>query len=283
MNPATLHLLASAVRLVGAAAVIILIVIAIRALQEARSGSYYVVREKARSRGLRSMLLALLVVPVTLGLATYVDHVAGSPPALVRATVIPTSTHTAQPVQPTVTATPEPPTDTPQPRPTTTPLPVPTATASPTRIPPTDLPPTLLTPIPSAVAAAENASFGPLQLGACYVNYQLCAIADSFPLDTPMIHATFLVRNMNRNATWTPAWYRDGKYVDGAPLLWTSASNTVGHAFYSGPPGGFRPGKWELRLYIEDRLQSKAAFTIVNATSTPTITPTATVTATPTH
>jgi len=279
MNPPFLHLLANALRVVGAAAVIILIVIAIRALREARSGVYYVVREKARSRGLRFMLFALLVVPVTLGTAAYVDHVAGSSVALVRVTATPTSTYTPQPASPTSTNTPEPPTDTPQPRPTTTPLPVPTATASPTRIPPTDLPPTLLTPIPSAVAAVENASFGPLQLGACYVNYQLCAIAISFPLDTPIVHATFLVRNLNRNATWTAAWYRDGKYVAGDPLLWTSAPNTVGHVFF-GPPGGFRPGKWELRLYIEDHLQSKIAFTIVNATSTPTITPTVLATAT---
>ncbi len=282
MNSATLHLLASAVRLVGTAAVIIFIIIAIRALQEARSGLYYVVREKARSRGLRLILMALLMVPVTLGLAAYADHVAGSPPALVRITATPTLTHTVQPVRPTVTATPEPPTDTPQPRPTATLLPVPTVTASPTRIPPTDLPPTLLTPIPSAVAAAENASFGPIQLGTSYVNYQLGDIAESFPLDMPVVHATFLVRNLNRNATWTAAWYRDGKYVAGDPLLWTSVPNTVGHVFF-GPPGGFRPGKWELRLYIQDRLQSKATFTILAATSTPTITPTVLATATAAH
>ena len=264
-------------RLVGAAAVIILIVIAIRALREARIGLYYVVREKARSRGLRLMLVALLVVPVTLGLAAYVDHAAGSLPVLVRATVTPAFTRTVEPVRPTVTATPEPPTDTPQPRPTATLLPVPTATASPTRIPPTDLPPILLTPVPSAVAAAESANFGPIQLGASFINRQLGGIGNSFPLDTPIIHATFLVRNMNRNATWTPAWYRDGKYVDGVPLLWTDIPNTLGHVFY-GSPGGFRPGKWELRLYIEDRLQSKATFTILAATSTPTSTPTITPT-----
>ena len=280
MNSATLHLLASAVRLVGAAAVITLIVIAIRALREARSGLYYVVRETARSRGLRLILVALLVVPVTLGMAAYVDYAAGGLTVLVRVTVTPTFTRTAQPVQPTVTATPEPPeppTDTPQPRPTATSLPVPTATASPTRIPPTDLPPTLLTPIPSAVAAAESANFGPIQLGASYINYQLGAVANSFPLDTPIVYATFLVRNLNRNATWTAAWYREGKYVSGDPRLWTGAPNTVGYTFY-GAPGGFRPGRWELRLYIEDRLQSKAAFTILAATSTPTSTPTITPT-----
>jgi len=201
---------------------------------------------------------------------------------VVRATATVIPTHIASPVEPTVTATPELPTDTPQPRPTSTPLPVPTATASPTRIPPTDLPPSLLTPVPSAVPAAESANFGPIQLGASYINYQLGAVANSFPLDTPIVYATFLVRNMNRNAVWTAAWYREGKYVTGDPRLWTGAPNTVGYTFY-GAPGGFRPGKWELRLYIEDRLQSKAAFTIVNATSTPTITPTSTVTATPTR
>jgi hypothetical protein len=145
------------------------------------------------------------------------------------------------------------------------------------------LPPTLLTPVASAVPAAENASFGPIQFGSGYIKTtaQLTGIADSFPRDTPIVYATFLVRNLNRNAVWTAAWYLDGKYVNGDPLLWTALPNMVGYAYF-GPPGGFRPGKWELRLYIEDRLQSKATFTILNATSTPTITPTSVPSATST-
>jgi hypothetical protein len=280
MSPALFHSLAVAARVIGAVAVVALIVVAVVAFRQARSGAYYVIREAARSRGLRAILIAVSLIPVTAGLAAYADYLADHTIALVSVTEMPTSTATRLRPTSTTTLTAEPPTGTPLPRPTATPLPVPTATPSPTRIPPTDLPPTLLTPVPSAVPAAENASFGPIQLGSGYLreNSQVTGINNVFPLDVPVVHATFLVRNVNRNAVWTAAWYREGKYVAGDPLLWTDLPNIVGHAFF-GQPGGFKPGKWELRLYIEDRLQSKATFTILNATSTPTITPTFTPTA----
>jgi hypothetical protein len=273
MSSAFFHFLAVAARVLGALTVVALFAIAIVLLRRARSGAYYVVREEARNRGLRLIVIAVVLIPVVLLLSIYADYLAVRPISLASSTSTPVPTTTF--VLLTSTFTPEPPTDTPLPRPTTTPLPVPTATASSTRIPPTDLPPTLLTPVPSAVPAAESASFGPIQVGSGYVNFQLVGIGNVFPRDTPLIHATFLVRNLNRNAVWTAAWYRDGNYVAGDPLLWTSVPNTIGHVFY-GQPGGFRPGRWELRLYIEDRLQSKASFTILNATSTPTITPTST-------
>jgi|GEM_PF-461672 len=280
MNLTLFHSLAVAARVTGAVAVVVLLVVAVVALRQARSGAYYVMREAARSRGLRAILIAVVLIPATVGLAAYVDYLADNPISLVSATETPTSTVARLRPTVTLTFTPEPPTNTPLPRPTSTPLPVPTATPSPTRIPPTDLPPTLLTPVPSAVPAAENASFGPIQFGSGYLreNSQLTGVSNVFPLDMPIVHATFLVRNVNRNAVWTAAWYRDGKYIAGDPLLWTDLPNVIGHAFF-GQPGGFRPGKWELRLYIEDRLQSKATFTILNATSTPTITPTLTPTA----
>ena len=273
MSPALIHSLATVVRVVGAVTVVVLVIVAVTSLRLARSGSYYVMREEARKRGLRLILAATFMIPVALGLAAYVDHTAEYSVPVARATETPMPTATRP--RPTTAHTSEPPTSTPLPRPTATPLPIPTATASPTRIPPTDLPPTLLTPIPSAVPAAENASFGPIQLGSGYIREtsQLTGISNVFPLDTPVIHATFLVRNLNRNAVWAAAWYHDGKYVAVDPLLWTDLHNIVGHAFF-GRPGGYRPGKWELRLYIEDRLQGKATFTVLNVTSTPTITPT---------
>jgi len=283
MNPSILRMVSTGLRLAGAAGALVLVILAIVYLRRARSGLYYVVREESRTRGLRLLLVAVLVLPVTLGPAAYVDRLARQMPTLVAAAVLastPTQAVKAPTISPlpTATATLEPPTETPTPRPTVTPLP--TATATSTRIPPTDLPPTLLTPLPSAVPAAEDASFGPIQLGAGFVNRQLDERGVVFPLDVKTVHATFQVRNMNRNAPWTAAWYREGKYVAGDPLLWDSTANITGHVFY-GPSGGFLPGRWELRLYIEDRLQNKAVFTIVNATSTPSPTPAPTITATP--
>jgi len=279
ISPAILHYIAVAARVIGAVVVVVLLIIAVKNLRQARTGAYYVQREEARSRGLRLLGVTLLSALVLFGLAALSDFLGARPANVAKATVTPNPTPTVVTPEPTATSTPEEPTGTLVPRPTATQLPVPTATPSPTRIPPTDLPPTLLTPVPLAEPAAENANFGPVQFGAGYVNFQLTGVTNIFPLDVPIVHATFLVRNLNRNAVWAAAWYRDGKYVAGDPLVWTALPNTIGHVFY-GPPGGYKPGKWELRLYIEDRLQQKAAFTILNATATPTITPTPTVTTT---
>jgi hypothetical protein len=279
ISPAILHYIALAVRVIGAAVAVVLLIIAVNYLRLARTGAYYVQRERARGHGLRLLEVAVLSGLVLFGLAVLLDRLGARPANVAQATVTPNPTLTVVTARPTATSTPEEPTVTLVPRPTATQLPVPTATSTPTRIPPTDLPPTLLTPVPLAEPAAENASFGPVQFGAGYVNYQLAGVANFFPLDVTIVHATFLVRNLNRNAVWTAAWYRDGKYVAGDPLVWTAAPNTIGHVFY-GPPGGYKPGKWELRLYIEDRLQQKATFTILNATSTPTITATPVITPT---
>jgi len=280
MSPPIFHYIALGARVVGAVVVVVLLLIAVNYLRQARSGAYYVQREEARGRGLRLIGVAALSALVLFGLAATSDYLGVRPVQVAQATATLTPLPTLTAIRPTETTTPAEPTGTPSPRPTATQLPVPTATPSPTRIPPTDLPPTLLTPIPQAEPAAENASFGPVQLGLGYVNFQLTGLTNIFPLDVPIVHGTFLVRNMSRNAVWTAAWYREGKYVAGDPLLWTALPNTIGHVFY-GPPGGYKPGKWELRLYIEDRLQQKAVFTILNATSTPTVTPVPTVTQAP--
>ena len=279
ISPAIFHYIAIAARVIGAVVVAVLLMIAVNYLRQARTGAYYVQREEARGRGLRLLGVAGLSALVLFGLAALSDSWGARPANVARATVTPSSTPTVVTAEPTATSTPEEPTGTPVPRPTATQLPVPTATPSPTRIPPTDLPSTLLTPVPLAEPAAGNSTFGPVQFGAGYVNFQMTGVTSIFPLDVPIVHATFLVRNMNRNAVWTAAWYRDGKYVAGDPLLWTALPNTIGHVFY-GPPGGYKPGKWELRLYIEDRLQQKASFTILNATSTPTVTATPVMTPT---
>jgi len=279
ISPANFHSIAVAARVIGAAVVAVLLMIAVNYLRQARTGAYYVQREEARGRGLRLLGVAGLAALVVFGLAAMSDSLGARPANVARATVTPSSTPTVVTAEPTATSTPEEPTGTPVPRPTATQLPVSTATPSPTRIPPTDLPPTLLTPVPLAEPAAENSTFGPVQFGSGYVSYQLTGVTRIFPLDVPIVHATFLVRNMNRNAVWTAAWYRDGKYVAGDPLLWTDLPNTIGHVF-CGLPCGYKPGKWELRLYIEDRLQQKASFTILNATSTPTVTATPVMTPT---
>ena len=94
MNPALLHSLAIMARVLGVVTVIVLLVVAIVSLRQARSGAYYVVREEARKRGLRSILIAALVIPATVGLGAYVDYLAIQPVSSASATETPTATAT---------------------------------------------------------------------------------------------------------------------------------------------------------------------------------------------
>lgn len=242
---------------------------AVRAFRLARSGPYYVIRQQARRRGfgLIGVAAAILVGGIALGLCSLANkqRLPVSTPLpvpsptwtvqLPTATSLPTSSPT-----PTSSATPAPPTATA------------TATPSPTRSP--DLPPPLLTltPLPSIVPSATNASFGSITFTAGPSEKcppRLTGPASSeFLVGVPKICAYFQVYNMIRNSMWMAAWYKDGKYIAGEPLLWDGPASGLGIAFYAEP--GRQAGRWELRLYIEDRLQSTGTFTV----SVPAVTPT---------
>lgn len=248
---------------------------AIRAFHTMRTGLYYVVREEARKRGLRLAAAAAFILLVGVILAVVIQVIRRPPPVATPValgtptTAAPTPTGTSSP---TASATP-----TPSPLPSPTPL-TPTATPTPTLIPPDKLPPSLrtFTPPPPAVTAVPGAQFGPLTFAAGAPDAK-CAPSPprtgqvEFEAGVPKICAYFSVRNMARNTVWTAAWYRGGEYIAGDPLLWDGPASGVGIAFYTEP--GRRPGGWELRLYIENRLQSTGVFTVSRPTASPTPTP----------
>ncbi len=155
------------------------------------------------------------------------------------------------------------PTPSPRPQPTASPTPSPAPPRSPTPLP---YPPTLLTPLPSAVPAPPNARFSDLVLtDACDARGRPIRIPTppptTFPTGTVRICGRFRVENMPRGAAWTVAWYRDGELEDSATLLWDGAPGLPGY-LYNTRPDGFPPGQWEVRLYIEDRLQVRVHFEV---------------------
>ncbi len=234
----------------------------IRDLIIMRSGHYYVVREDARKRALRSAGLAALVLVAGVSFGLYARALSQRPRI---STSIPGSTPTISAHRPTAT-----PTFTNMPSPTLVPSPSSrpsTTTPVLTPTPSVELPPPLLTvtSLPSAVPALPNARLGAITFAAGAKEVKCPAPPSGagqteFEAGTPKICAYFLVYNMARNTMWTAVWYKEGKYVAGDPLLWTDAPDGVGVAFYAEP--GRQPGRWELRLYIEGRLQSIGAFIV---------------------
>jgi hypothetical protein len=62
-------------------------------------------------------------------------------------------------------------------------------------------------------------------------------------------------------APWTVAWYREGALEDSSTLLWDGRPGQPGY-IYNTRPDGFPAGRWEVRLYIEDRLQVRVEFEV---------------------
>ncbi|MBC7226814.1 MAG: hypothetical protein H5T61_06220 [Thermoflexales bacterium] len=87
------------------------------------------------------------------------------------------------------------------------------------------------------------------------------------------VYAFIRYEGMNRGATWTYGWYREGEYLDGNTCLWwirlPDCPYMVGENgftfLYYRRPGGYDPGTYEVRIWIEDRFQGAYRFVIVPA------------------
>lgn len=260
MNPLTLDL----IRWVAYA---LLIVSAIPAGQiviqliRARRAPYYAMRQNALGRARRWALVALILQAVAAALLIVPPRVATmlSPP-----TPIPAATPTGVPpatVTPLPTRTP---TATPTRPPTATPPFIPTST------PGVQPPPSALSPIPSAVPAGKDARISIITLAAGQdASGQPVDPGAEFPPGDRRIYLFFTYEGMNDGAVTTFAWYRDGEFIDFCSDTWAwgfvegrNWGEEGRTSYFCKPPGGWQPGSYEIRVFIEARLQGVAQFVV---------------------
>ena len=226
----------------------------------ARRAPYYILREQARRRGARYLSVAGASLLVGLALLYLHAHSPAVPPPATPSPFPPTATVAA------ASATPPP---TPTSRPAFTPLPSPTPTRRPTATPPFiptptpayPLPETALSPLPGAVAAGPEAEITFLTFALGEENGQPVDPGVEFPPGDHRVYFFFEYQGMAKNVVWTYGWYRDGQYLDGATRLWVLGRAGVNYLYYK-PPGGYEPGVYEVRVWIEDRFQTSAQFLI---------------------
>jgi len=223
---------------------------------KARRARYYATRREALGRATRWVLAALVLQVLAITLLVVA-------PRLVAIVSTPTPTPTVTPtVMPIFTSTPRPtrtPTATPTRRPTATPPLIPTPTPA---IPPPDA---ALTPLPSAVPAGEDAH---ITLVALAIEKdesdRPVEPGNEFPPGDHWVYLFFTYEGMENGVARTFAWYKEGEFIEfcSDTGLWEWGER--GRTWYGcRPPGGWEPGSYEIRVFIETLLQGVAQFVIV--------------------
>ncbi len=233
----------------------------------ARIGEYYIIRESARKKGLL-WFLATVGLLIAWGVTLYLQ--AHPPQGLTPATT-PTPT-------PTVTSTISPATLIPLATATPTAIPSPTPTREATATPPFIPTPTPAYPLPEeAVTRLEGAVPAAPESQITFVTFA-ADVENGRPVDPGIefqpgdhrIYFFFDYRDMTVGSTWTYAWYDENGYLDGNTCPWgvqqencprimgTTGSN---YLFFR-PPGGYESGIYEVRVWIEERIQATAQFVI---------------------
>lgn len=232
--------------------------------QRARVAPYYFMREVAQRGGVRWLLVAAIAL-IFGGSTFYIrSHwpVGSFPP--------PTATMPLEPVpSPTATLYPSP-TAVRTPSPAPTPLPTDTPLPSPTPTPAYPLPETALSPLPGAVPARPEARITLETFALEEENGNPVQPGSEFVAGDFRVYAFIRYEEMNRGAVWTYGWYQEGEYLGGNTCLWWVRRpdcpyivGEQGRSFlYYRRLGGYDPGTYELRIWIEDRFQGAFSFVI---------------------
>jgi hypothetical protein len=226
--------------------------------RRAQLAPYYVIRENARRKGRFWLVVSTvtLVLLVSLVLLDRFFSAPAPPPTPPPASATPLEP-LASPTSVTPTSTPTfTPSVTPTRRPTATPPPLPTPT------PAYPLPDTALTPPAGATPAGAEATITLLTLALDEQNGRPEQPGSSFPPGEHRVYLFFEYQGMEQGNAWTYAWYREGEFLDGDTRLWSLDDAGASYLYYS-PPGGYEPGVYEVRVWIEDELQGIAQFEIV--------------------
>jgi len=84
---------------------------------------------------------------------------------------------------------------------------------------------------------------------------------DVFPGGVKRVYAFFTYRGMEEGMEWTQAWYRGEEEVWSQTSPWRRGREGIAWV-YMELGDGFPSGEYEVRLYIDRKLQQRAEFTV---------------------
>jgi len=83
----------------------------------------------------------------------------------------------------------------------------------------------------------------------------------AFSLDDRPVYAFFQYRDMQNGMFWSQEWHREGELLWRGDARWSWGQAGRSWVFYT-PPYGWTAGSYEVRLYLEGRLEQAATFSM---------------------
>jgi hypothetical protein len=87
-----------------------------------------------------------------------------------------------------------------------------------------------------------------------------------FPAGTERVYLFFEYDGLLPNVLWTTVWYENGELLSGGTSLWDSEKPAGQWHTFLEFPGGYPVGEYEVQVWLGERLQIRALFSIVNGT-----------------
>ena len=239
------------------AGIFIGVLAAARYAREAKASQFYFIREQARIKAGRVMIVVGLLVVVTVALGILLT-VSNRFTGVAQASPTPTPTLTLSPTTPATAVVVASPTSVLTP----TPKPIAIASPSPTIIPTVGTPTLTPTPIVGAETPLPGATFGKITLARGVTDDNKPKDPGTvFPANISRLYAFFDYQNLSDGVLWTQVWYRGGKEIASESNLWEWGSYGTAWIFLR-PISGYSRGEYEVRLYIGDELKQTATFTV---------------------
>jgi len=232
------------------------LILAVRAMGDARSLPYFMLRRSRVVQGWRILILA-----ISLGLASLLTFTIG--PRAVYVVYPPTPSRTPKSTQtPTATRTPIPSITL-----TASVTPIPSETATATITPTPGLPDEILILLRETITPNPEAVFSPVLVSPRIDSFnQAINPQDDFNLPQGRLFGAFSYNNLQDGVRWTAIWYFQDEIVCLETLPWDGGSG--GYGYTECEPEQWLPGRYDIQLFFGEEWKVSTYFEVLGVVTT---------------
>lgn len=157
----------------------------------------------------------------------------------------------------------------------------PTITQTPTQTNTPSIPDVVQTAIKTPVGVDTKAEFSVIQFSTQIKNSKVINPSDIFTLPISQMYGSYTYDKMVTGVQWTAVWLFEGKVICYKTTRWTLSSSGAGFTDACNKqlsPNQWKPGNYEVQVFVGQTWKSSGKFTIVNSQQSTTASPSPSIT-----